>query len=94
MTLHPRTAEIAAQLGAVSPEMLAHVFIVSEASVAPVGAAVPEGTTEEGDFAVSVAKASGEKCQRCWVYSPRLGPHRDHPQLCERCVGVIGSHAG
>jgi isoleucyl-tRNA synthetase len=38
---------------------------------------------------VGVVKAEGEKCDRCWNYSPFVGQHATHPLLCERCVPVV-----
>ena len=38
---------------------------------------------------VRVEKALGEKCERCWKYSPRVGASARHPTLCDRCVTVI-----
>ncbi len=39
---------------------------------------------------VDVAKASGEKCERCWCYSDTVGKNDKHPTLCERCAKIIG----
>ena len=36
-----------------------------------------------------VGKAKGEKCNRCWIYSEKLGTNPDHPAICERCVKKI-----
>jgi isoleucyl-tRNA synthetase len=30
-----------------------------------------------------------KKCERCWLWSPRVGEDRDHPTLCERCTPVV-----
>ncbi|MBI3634989.1 MAG: hypothetical protein HY216_02065, partial [Candidatus Rokubacteria bacterium] len=38
---------------------------------------------------IDVGKAPGRKCERCWMFSERVGEHADHPTLCERCVPVI-----
>lgn len=35
---------------------------------------------------VSVTRADGEKCERCWNYSTRIGESADFPTVCERCV--------
>ena len=32
-----------------------------------------------------VAKAEGEKCERCWVISKTVGENSEHPTLCSRC---------
>ena len=49
----------------------------------------------EGEFkgeveglSVTVVKAEGGKCERCWTYSDFVGT--GHPELCERCAKVIG----
>ena len=51
---------------------------------------------QDGTFAgdveglkVSVSKAVGEKCQRCWVISETVGQNPDHPTLCSRCAKII-----
>ena len=35
---------------------------------------------------VGVAKARGQKCQRCWIYSEDLGKDPEHPAICGRCL--------
>lgn len=37
----------------------------------------------------TVAKAGGEKCERCWSYDDTVGKNAEHPTLCERCCSVI-----
>jgi isoleucyl-tRNA synthetase len=43
---------------------------------------------EAPSLGVSIDRASGGKCERCWYVRP-LGVRPDHPTLCERCAGVI-----
>jgi isoleucyl-tRNA synthetase len=38
---------------------------------------------------VEVSKAPGQKCERCWNYSVRVGESQRYPTLCERCVPVV-----
>ena len=38
---------------------------------------------------VETRKASGQKCDRCWNYSERVGETGEYPSLCERCVAAI-----
>jgi isoleucyl-tRNA synthetase len=40
--------------------------------------------------AVSVSKASGQKCERCWHWETDVGSHPEHPTICHRCVEAIG----
>jgi isoleucyl-tRNA synthetase len=47
-------------------------------------------STELPGLKVAVAKAGGEKCQRCWVFSEELGRNADHPKICPRCLANLG----
>lgn len=40
---------------------------------------------------IEVAKAEGEKCERCWHHLPDVGSVSAHPHLCTRCVSNIES---
>ena len=37
----------------------------------------------------SVAKADGEKCERCWHWETDVGKNAEHPTLCGRCVEAV-----
>ena len=59
---------------------LTTVFIVSKVVI------------EEADvaeLAVEVAKATGEKCERCWAFSETVGSDSEHPTLCKRCADIL-----
>lgn len=50
----------------------------------------------EGEFkgevegvSITVTKADGDKCDRCWTYSDFVGNDDKHKTLCKRCVGVV-----
>ncbi len=59
-------------------EDLRYLFIVSQTEV------------HEGDaLAVKIQKADGEKCERCWNYSIRVGESEKYPTVCERCVAAL-----
>ncbi len=58
---------------------LASAFIVSQVVV----------EQADGELQVTVNKAQGEKCERCWGYSETVGENADHPTLCARCAVVI-----
>ena len=66
--------------------LLPKVFIVSELAVEEGNQGVFQGDT--GVY-VTVAKASGQKCQRCWQFSKTVGSDLSHPELCRRCAGVL-----
>ncbi len=50
-------------------------------------AAAETGVT--GLAGVSVERAPGQKCGRCWKYLESVGTQAAHPGLCERCAGVV-----
>ena len=60
-------------------EELAAVFIVSEVEIVDNG----------GELAVTVEKAEGEKCERCWTISKTVGQNSEHPTLCARCCEIL-----
>jgi isoleucyl-tRNA synthetase len=80
-------------------DSLRMIFLVSQVSLSPNGmpAAPADGKAgtvgKEGALAglrVTVARADGQKCERCWNYSVRVGESAEFPTLCERCVGALG----
>ncbi len=38
---------------------------------------------------VTVTKADGQKCERCWHWETDIGQHAGHPTLCGRCVEAV-----
>jgi len=45
---------------------------------------------EDYDFSsLSVQKAGGSKCVRCWNFSEGIGSDKKHPELCPRCTAVV-----
>ena len=61
------------------PGNLANLFIVSSARL----------REAEGPLSVTVERASGAKCERCWTYSERVGRLDVHPGVCERCAKIL-----
>jgi isoleucyl-tRNA synthetase len=41
------------------------------------------------EAAVSVTKADGQKCERCWHWETDVGSQAGHPTICGRCVKAI-----
>lgn len=61
---------------------LRYLFIVSQVELLrtePTSSAVK----------VSIAAAAGQKCERCWNYSTRVGESSAYPTVCERCVEAL-----
>ncbi len=46
----------------------------------------PYRSEEIKGLIISVEKARGGKCERCWIYSESLGTDKTHPTVCERCL--------
>ncbi|MEA5509478.1 isoleucine--tRNA ligase [Crocosphaera sp. UHCC 0190] len=45
--------------------------------------------SESDLVSVGVIKAEGEKCDRCWNYSTKVGEFKDDPTICERCNDAL-----
>ena len=58
-------------------------FLSRDQLVNPVISDVVEG------LMISVAKAEGEKCNRCWIYSPTVGENSEHPTICRKCAETV-----
>ena len=64
------------------------VFIVSKVQVQKGSAGGFKGEEVDGLF-VTVEKADGEKCERCWTYEESVGSDSEHPTLCARCAAIL-----
>lgn len=40
-------------------------------------------------ISISVEKAPGEKCERCWKYDEEVGHDHNHSDVCPRCASVL-----
>jgi isoleucyl-tRNA synthetase len=60
---------------------LRYLFIVSQVTLAPDA----DGT----GLSVKIARADGQKCERCWNYSTRVGEAERYPTACERCIEAL-----
>jgi isoleucyl-tRNA synthetase len=71
---------------------LAGVFIVSHVSLSP---ELPDGLLRSTKaetvpgLSIGIARAVGQKCDRCWMYSETVGHSTSHPTLCRRCVDAV-----
>jgi len=59
---------------------LPSLFIVSQVEVKRVA---------EGALAVTVERAAGEKCERCWKYTTDTGADARYPTVCARCARAV-----
>jgi isoleucyl-tRNA synthetase len=63
-------------------EALRELLNVSQLEVKPAG---------DAPITVSVDKAAGQKCERCWHWETDIGRVSEHPTLCGRCVKAISA---
>ncbi|WP_027368124.1 isoleucine--tRNA ligase [Desulfocurvibacter africanus] len=70
---------------------LRELFIVSKVSLAAAEQAPADAyrSVETEGLAIKVEKASGVKCERCWVYDERTGEAGDFPGTCPRCARIL-----
>ena len=43
----------------------------------------------ETEIEVSVERADGEKCERCWKYSTKIGEDATYPTVCDTCAAAL-----
>ena len=48
-----------------------------------------QAPTESTNVTVSVYRADGTKCERCWRYVPSVSEAPEFEGLCERCVDAL-----
>ena len=78
-------------------DVLELLFLVSGIEILP-----PEGAGDlytshavlaeedvDGEYKVTIVRAVGDKCQRCWQYKETVGAYVDHPHLCTRCHTAV-----
>jgi len=68
------------------------LLIVSQAGVKKTEAVSREkaqAVDEALGLRVEVAKAEGEKCERCWNFRSAVGVDAEHPTLCDRCLEAV-----
>ncbi len=65
-------------------DQLRYLFIVSDV-------VLEKSAASNGDtgLAITVSKAPGQKCERCWNYSVHVGEDKNYPTVCERCSAVL-----
>jgi isoleucyl-tRNA synthetase len=61
-------------------EALRELLNVSQLEIQP---------TSDASTAVSVSKADGQKCERCWHCETDVGTNSEHPTICARCVKAV-----
>jgi isoleucyl-tRNA synthetase len=94
------TGDLASLVSRAAP-LLPTLFIVSDVSITEAkgaaGAASPSAValveSETSVAHVSVLKADGHKCQRCWRTVPRVSSASESEGLCDRCIEAVTAAA-
>ncbi len=83
-------SELAAKLNSLGDE-LRFVLLTSGAEVADYAQAGDDAQPSEilKGLKISLRKADGEKCPRCWHYTTDVGQVAEHAEICGRCVTNI-----
>ena len=68
-------------------ESLKEIFIVSAVEIEKSGEGKFAGE-KNTDVTITVEKAAGEKCERCWSYSEDVS---DYENICNRCRKILNS---
>jgi isoleucyl-tRNA synthetase len=68
--------------------LLPGLFIVSQVELISAGAGEFKAETVPS-LEVTVQRADGKKCDRCWNYSTHVGENSRYPTICERCSGAL-----
>jgi isoleucyl-tRNA synthetase len=76
ITASGQTYELLAGYG----DDLRYVFIVSQVTLTQ---------ADTGELSITVRRADGHKCERCWNYSTHVGESTRYPTVCERCVEAL-----
>jgi isoleucyl-tRNA synthetase len=79
-----------ASSGHANVDNLADWLLVSALQIGGVAPAAVLSEASDAGITVRVAKAAGDKCERCWHYEGDIGQHPAHPTLCGRCTAVLG----
>jgi isoleucyl-tRNA synthetase len=73
-------------------ELLKMLTIVSNLEILE---EVPENSeyafksTDISGLIITVNKAPGQKCERCWTFRTTVGSNYNHPTICSRCIQAL-----
>jgi isoleucyl-tRNA synthetase len=73
--------------------LLPGLFIVSQVDFLTAGTGDYRSDSIPG-LEVTIQKADGAKCERCWNYSTHVGENKRYPTICERCTVALAEIEG
>ncbi len=65
------------------------LFIVSQVHLSNHVQSIPEGEQQGDAVEISVERAAGVKCERCWKYTTDTGANADFPTICAPCAQAV-----
>lgn len=80
--------DVADFLEGIDSSELAALCIVSKLRVVRGAGEGMPGENFEG-IRIAIERASGDKCERCWMYVDSIGQNAKHATLCARCAAVV-----
>jgi isoleucyl-tRNA synthetase len=97
--LYVADAELRRQMETINPDSLdgngvdelRYLFIASEVELldSPASLEGVQYKSQSEALGIGVVNADGEKCDRCWNYSTKVGESTEHPLICERCEPAL-----
>jgi len=79
-------AEVVSEL---KSELVSLRELLNVSEVTLVGNELSSVPGSPGDPKVSVSRARGDKCERCWHWETDVGSQPEHPTICARCVKAV-----
>lgn len=72
---------------------LRYLFLASQVELASSAEIIASSKykSQTSQFSIGINSANGEKCERCWNYSERVGEFTEYPTICERCYEALTS---
>ncbi len=67
-------------------------FVKSVEGILPTAFLVSQVEVAKGEPSCAVLAADGARCERCWTHSVTVGSNAAHPDICDRCAGVVERH--
>ncbi|HMK34129.1 MAG TPA: isoleucine--tRNA ligase [Desulfomonilaceae bacterium] len=64
-------------------------FIVSQLEIQSTGPAASADQVSQPAAQVTVSRAQGGKCPRCWTWNTQTGTDETYRDVCPRCAGVL-----
>jgi isoleucyl-tRNA synthetase len=68
-------------------EELRELVNVSQLKIEHLDEPIP--ANEDGTMDRIIAKADGQKCERCWHWETDIGQNTEHPTICGRCIEAV-----